>query len=75
MLQGKVLWDCRKLLDKGSSQSPLVVARGPSRATQMRTSSWFLIAFLLLGVLMVPAGFTQDYTRFSLPEGALARRL
>ena len=39
----------------------------------MKKLSLFSIALLLAGVLFVQASHAQDYTRFSLPEGALAR--
>ena len=37
------------------------------------SASWFRLAFLLVGVLFVPASLAHDYTRFSLPGGAIAR--
>ena len=39
----------------------------------MKRLLWFRRALLLAGVLFVPASLAQDYTRFSLPDGALAR--
>ena len=39
----------------------------------MKKRSLFSIAFLLVGVLFVQGSRAEDYTRWGLPEGALAR--